>query len=184
MKSRRTPSRKRATVVVPVIAALLAALCGCGEEAPGRNYAVPAELCGIAVGTDDLAPFLPAGDAISVRAKSGGGVRSCQVVVDGRLVLTTTQAWLEEGRTTAYFAYGQSLEAVGHSAEDDRFRYSGNEAFGKTAGCVDSRYGQELYTAMQAQGSGHRDADAMKRLITSYTHEVESSAACDAGALT
>ncbi len=92
--------------------------------------------------------------------------------------MNLTQFWLEKGRTTAYFARGQTLDDPTESEQGGRFLYSGYEAFGKTKTCVDKKYGQELYTAVQAQGSRHRDTDAMKRLIVAYTKEVEKSAAC------
>lgn len=168
-------------VVVPAIAVLVAALSGCDGDESERDYAVPQDLCGVAVDAGDLGPFLPDGKEITVRDKSGGGTKVCEVVVDDKLALRATQAWVEEGKTTAYFASSQSLEAPEHSAEDERFRYSGNEAFGKTEGCVDTEQRQELYTAVQAQSSEHKDADAMKRLITAYTDEVEASPSCKAG---
>lgn len=164
--------------VVPAIAVLVAALSGCGGDESGRDYAVPEKLCGFAVDAADLGPFLPDGRDISVRQKAGGGTKVCEVVVDDKLALRATQAWVEEGKTTAYFASSQSLEAPEHSVEGERFRYSGNQGFGKTRACVDEQHRQELYTAFQAQGSDHRDADAMKRLITAYTGEVEASPAC------
>ncbi|CAL9293750.1 hypothetical protein ABZ568_32365 [Streptomyces olindensis] len=168
---------------VAAISVLAAAMSACDSNESARDYAVPKKLCGVAVDAGDLEPFLPNGKGITVRDKSGGGTKVCEVVVDNKLALRATQAWVEEGKTTAYFASSQSLKAPEHSAEEERFRYSGNEAFGKTDGCVDERHGQELYTAVQAQGSDHSDAEAMKRLITAYTSEVEASAACKAGGL-
>jgi hypothetical protein len=158
-------------------------LSGCSGEAAKREYAVPRTLCGTAINSDDLAPFLPAGKEIRTKSTSGGGINRCRVIVDDKIAATTTQAWLEDDRTTAYFATGQALGALNHSADGDRFRYSGNEAFGKTRNCVDTKYGQELYTAVQISGSEHRDADAMKRLIISYTSQVEQSAECSTSAL-
>jgi len=158
------------------------AISGC-SEAEKREYATPRSLCGTAIDTDEIAPFLPSGRNITVRDDSYTAIKGCEVIVDKKLVISTTQAWLEKGRTTAYFAAGQTLDTPKNSVNEGRFRYSGNEAFGKTQGCVDTRYKQELYTAVQAQGSDHRDADAMKRLIISYTKEVEKSAECTAGSL-
>lgn len=62
-----------------------------------------------------------------------------------------------------------------------RFLYSGYEAFGRTQDCVDDEYGRELYTAVQARGPKHRETDAMKRLIVSYTEQVQDPAACAEG---
>ncbi|GAA3828986.1 hypothetical protein ACFS5L_44505 [Streptomyces phyllanthi] len=182
MYYRRTALLRPVGLAIAAVTALVAATSGCSGDKEEREYAVPSALCGMAVDAEDLTPFLPAGRKITVRDKSSTGIESCEVVVDDTLILTTTQAWLEQGRTTAYFASGQTLNALDHSAEEGRFRYSGNEAFGKAQGCTDTKDKQELYTAIQAQGSKHRDADAMKRLIASYTKEVESSAECTAGA--
>ncbi|GAB2937973.1 hypothetical protein [Streptomyces heilongjiangensis] len=165
-------------------AAVVTILClpmiaGCGGEEPEREYAVPRTLCGTAVERNDLAEFLPAGKEISVTLHSGVDWQRCNVVVDKTSVVNVTQSWLEKGRTTAYYARGQTLDDPTESTQGGRFLYSGYEAFGKTKKCVDKKYGQELYTSVQAQGSKHRDAEAMKRLIIAYTNEVEKSAACD-----
>jgi hypothetical protein len=179
----RTNLRQRHMLTFALVIAFATALSGCSGDEAKREYAIPRTLCGIAIDSDDLTPFLPTGKKITVQGTSGGGINRCKVIVDGKIVATTTQAWLEDGRTTAYFATGQALDTLNHSADGDRFRYSGNEAFGKTRNCVDTKYEQELYAAVQISGSKHHDADAMKRLIISYTSQVEQSAECSAGAL-
>ncbi|MEV5551765.1 hypothetical protein AB0L35_37510 [Streptomyces sp. NPDC052309] len=172
----------RRTIKIPLAAVIvLATVAGCSSEKPERDYAVPDDLCGTPVSAKELTPFLPAGKQIKVSEEDHAGTKICNVVVDGTLVLTATQAWVAQGKTTAYFLAGQTLEEIKHSADSGRFRFSGNESFGKTRNCTDRRYKQELYVALQAQGSEHSDADAMKRLITSYTERVEESAACTAG---
>lgn len=181
-RRRNFPGRPTAAAAVTV-AVLSAAPSGCSGSDQKREYTLPRSLCGTAIDTDDLANFLPPGKRITVRKKPYSGVKNCEVVVDDKLIVTTTLAWLEEGKTTAYFSAGQSLEAPEHSADAGRFRFSDSEAFGKTQDCVDRRHKQELYTAVQAQGSEHRDADAMKRLIASFTKEIEASEACTAGPL-
>jgi hypothetical protein len=158
-------------------------MSGCGGDEQKREYAVPRTLCGTKIDSATLTPFFPPGRKITVRNHSytGIGVKGCQVVVDNNVVLSTTQAWLEKGKTTAYFAAGQTLQDPDRSASGGRFLYSGNQSFGKTQGCVDAKYQEELYTAVQAEGSKHKDADAMKRVIVSYTDTVEKSAECTAG---
>ncbi|MCX4697515.1 MULTISPECIES: hypothetical protein [Streptomyces] len=168
--------------IIAAITAMTSALSACSSEGQEREYTVPSSLCGTAIEATDLAPFLPAGHKITVRDKPYSGTKRCEVVVDNTLIVTTTQMWLKEGDTTAIFAYGQTLDTPKNSAEGGRFQYSGYEAFGKTHDCVDTKAKQALYTAIQAQGSKHRDADAMKRLILSYTKEVESSTECGEGA--
>lgn len=156
-------------------------ISGCGKK-QGRDYAVPEDLCGTRISADDLAPFLPDGHSLKVSGSSKSGIDDCDVIVDDKLIMTATKVWEEGGKTTASLAFRLALHAPKNSAHDGRFWYSGNEAFGKTRGCIDTKRGHELYTALQAQGSEHRDADAMKRLIVSYTQQVEKSADCSAGA--
>ncbi|MET8831670.1 hypothetical protein ABZX40_38210 [Streptomyces sp. NPDC004610] len=168
--------------VAPIaILIFTAVLSSCGESGKSRDYAVPSSLCGTSIGTDALDPFFPSGQNISTSADDDAGIKSCQVTVDNTVVMTTTQVWLERGQTTAYFAQGISLEKLDHSFDDNRFRYSDTEAFGKTRTCVDDEYDQELYTAVQVSDSDHKDAEAMKQVIVAYTGEVEESAECAEG---
>jgi hypothetical protein len=183
MKPGRTVIQKYSPLSVAILTTLTLALTGCGGDEQQREYAIPSTLCGTAVDSDTLTPFLPTGHKITVKEKSYSGAKGCQITVDNKLIFTTSQVWLEEGNRTAFVAARQSLNRASHSAESGRFRYSEYEAFGKTRGCVDTKYKQELYTIMQASGSEPRDAEAMKRLIISYTNEVEKSAECKAGAL-
>ncbi len=97
--------------VVAAISVLAATMSACDSNTSAREYAVPEKLCGVAVDAGDLAPFLPDGKDITVRDESGGGTKVCEVVVDDKLALRATQAWVEEGKTTAYFASSQSLNA-------------------------------------------------------------------------
>ncbi|MFF8973208.1 hypothetical protein [Streptomyces sp. NPDC014995] len=182
MNSHRAIPRKASAVSATVLTALAFLLTGCSDEQQKREYAVPGALCGTAVDSDALTSFLPPGSKITVKGKAYSGAEGCQVVVDDKLIVTAARMWLEEGRTTAYVAARQSFDTPDQSAEDGRFRYSGHEAFGKTRGCVDMKYKQELYTVIQAEGSEHRDAAAMKRLILSFTEAVERSAECTEGA--
>ncbi|CAL9590011.1 hypothetical protein GTW46_31515 [Streptomyces sp. SID6013] len=128
--------------------------------------------------SDEISPFLPQGKSITIQKEDHFGSEICKVVIDKELVLTATQAWVAKGKTTAYFASGQTLDKVTLSSDSGKYRFSGNEAFGKVEGCVNSKRDQELYTALQFQGSEHDDSDAMKHLITAYTEEVESSPMC------
>ncbi|WP_146046259.1 hypothetical protein [Streptomyces cahuitamycinicus] len=183
MKPDRTALRKYSLISAAILTTLTLAITGCGRAEQKREYAIPRTLCGTTVNSDALAPFLPTGQKIRVKDNSYSGAKGCEVIVDRKLIFTTSQVWLDEGNTTAFVAARQALDMTRHSADSGRFQYSEYEALGKTRGCVDTKYKQELYTIMQASGSKHRDAESMKRLIISYTKQVEKSDECTAGAL-
>lgn len=162
-----------------VLAVLAATVTGCGADKETRDYSVPGTLCGIRFDTKELTPFLPPGKKLSVKPDVTPSATWCDVSVDGKLAVRTVQKWWQGGRDTAYFLRSQTLERVEKTADAGRYVYSDNQAFGKTKDCVDEKYKQELYTGVQAYGSDHEDADAMKRLIVSFTERVEKSDACE-----
>jgi hypothetical protein len=170
------------TALAALAALTLIAGCSNGDEKGDRDYAVPGNLCGTSVNSDEISPFFPAGESITAQKDDHLGSQICKVTVDKKLILTATQAWVAEGKTTAYFASGQTLEKISLSSNGGQYRFSGNEAFGKAAECDRNEHNQELYTALQFQGSKHSDSDVMKHLITSYTKEVERSSQCTADA--
>ncbi|MFB7089985.1 hypothetical protein [Streptomyces sp. NPDC056296] len=160
----------------------LTATTGCSGEKKEHDYAVPESLCGTPVNADEIIPFLPAGENVEVKEETHYTTEICKVIVDDVLILTATQAWVAQGKSTPYFAAGQTLETPRRSTDSSRILFSGKEGFGKTHNCVDSKQKQELYVALQFQGSKHSDPEAIKRLVTSYKVEVENSPACTAGA--
>ncbi|WP_158786534.1 hypothetical protein [Streptomyces sp. NRRL F-5065] len=174
-----TRARSGSALVAALLAVLVPAVAGCGAEEERRDYSVPGALCGVRVDAQELTPFLPPGKKLSVKPVVNPASTWCDVSVDGKLAVRTVQNWWQGGHDTAHFLRGQTLERVEQSADGGRYVYSGWQAFGKTKDCVDKNYGQELYTGVQAYGSDHRDADAMKRLIVSFTETVETSDACD-----
>lgn len=161
-----------------ITVATICALSSCDEGGKEREYAIPDRLCGRPI-TSDIADFLPPGNDISMERETHTATTVCEVAVDHKLVLTTTTAWRSANDSTASFAQ-RALAPTKHSAEEGRFRYSGSEAFGRTQNCVAHDGDRALFTAVQALGSEHRDAEAMKRLITSFTASVEKSQECRA----
>lgn len=161
----------RAGAVVTV-SALLVTLSGCTRSEQARTYSTPHSLCGTTVDADELSKFLPSGDNVSTKATA----TRCSLSVDGRRIVYTAQEWWND-MTVFEFAQGMTLDELDHQTDDGHFAYSGNQAFGKTQGCRNGK-DQVLYTAIQATGSKHQDAAAMKKLITAYTRAVERSGAC------
>lgn len=178
------PGRGRSTVAAMAMAtalsALLLGISGCSSEPePKREYATPKSLCGIAVDAGTLAEFLPAGSSASTKETVHTATATrCAVSVDGKRIVYAAQEWWND-MTVLQFAQGLTQDNPEHRTDDGRFAYSGNQAFGKTENCRSSEHDdQVLYTAIQASGSEHEDAAAMKKLITAYTKEVERSPAC------
>ncbi|MFF9770432.1 hypothetical protein ACF1GT_28290 [Streptomyces sp. NPDC014636] len=183
MYARRPLAGLRLAATVTVASTLLVTLSGCSGEDEEREYAPPQSLCGIPVDAKALAPFLPPRRKLSVKQEvANGNTARCVVLVDTRLPVQTSEQWLSGNHDTAYFVAGQPNSELSHQADGGRFLYSGNEAFGKTRKCVSKKLlGSELFTAFQVFTSDHRDANAMKQLIVSYTNAVEKTDTCKAG---
>ncbi len=78
------------------------------------------------------------------------------------------------------FARGMTLDDPDHRTESGKFTYSGYQAFSKVTDCQNNQHkDQVLFSAIQAVGSKHRDAAAMKELITDYTTAIADSEQCE-----
>ncbi|MGW0792548.1 hypothetical protein ACWD04_31105 [Streptomyces sp. NPDC002911] len=182
-RRRAVPGPRSGLAFTAVLLAVLAPMVtGCGTAEETRDYSVPETFCGARIDAKELTPFLPPGKKLSVKPDVDSSAAWCDVSVDGKLAVRTIQTWWQGERDTAYFLRSQTLDQVEKSADAGRYVYSDWQAFGKTEDCVDKKYGQELYTGIQAYGSDHRDADAMKRLIVAFTKTVEESDECDSKA--
>ncbi|MEV7287418.1 hypothetical protein AB0O01_23075 [Streptomyces sp. NPDC093252] len=177
---RMSPLYYRALASIAALT-LCSALSGCGSSDGQREYTVPSSLCGTPIGGDALDPFFSPGKEISTSEKDGSSIKSCSVTVDNKVIITTTQEWVEGEKSTAYFAAALTLEDLDHSHDNGRFLYTATEAFGKTRNCVDERYERELYVGIQVWDPEHKDAEGMKQAIVAYTGEVEQSAECTEG---
>jgi len=173
------PPQRRVFTVVGAVA-LLSALSGCTEDQGEQQYAVPQSACGTPINSEQLAPFLPAGEKLSVRTTSKTDkVTKCSISVDGKLIVQTSQEWWND-MSAFEFARGMTLDDPDQQANGGNYVYSGYQGFGKALNCQNSKHKEQvLYTAVQAPGSKHRDADAMKQLITDFTRAVENSKACN-----
>ncbi|MEV3861043.1 hypothetical protein AB0J38_42880 [Streptomyces sp. NPDC050095] len=176
-----TPLSRRARFAVTLVAlpALLGALTSCSSGEQKREYTTPESLCGTRVDSDALSTFLPPGRQVAVeQTVSTSRARRCAVSVDGRRIVYAAQEWWND-MSVLNFAQGLTDKQPEHRTDDGRYAYSETEAFGRTEDCHSGEHAdQRLYTAVQATGSRHKDADAMKRLISTYTKQVEESEQC------
>ncbi|MEU0454937.1 hypothetical protein ABZ322_18365 [Streptomyces sp. NPDC006129] len=167
-----------------LVVGLALAACSSGNSQEKREYAVPGKLCGTAVERDELTAFLPSGKKLTTREKYLDDKRlteRCDVLVDGKLVVQTSREWWPYKESTSWFANSKTRNALGHQDDGGRFVYSEYEAFGKTEDCrrTTDAYEYAMFTGIQAFDSEHRDANAMKRLIISFTDAVQQSSDCD-----
>lgn len=171
------PHRGRRTGVSLAVSLLCFTLASCSGDQEEREYSTPRAVCGTAIDAEALTEFLPPGKEVSAKATTPSPKATrCAVSVDGKRIVYTAREWWND-MSVLEFAKGLSLDKPGHRTDDGRFAYSEDQAFGKTRNCRDD-HGQVLYTAVLATGSKHRDAAAMKTLITRYTQAVERSDAC------
>jgi len=84
---RSGPSALRHAATAVTLLVLVLATAGC-TDSDSRAYAVPDKVCGVAVDSDLLSPFLPDGQKLTQRAyNSGQESPRCRLSVDGKLVV-------------------------------------------------------------------------------------------------
>lgn len=166
-----------------VVMLLGAALAGCSKEGDRkeRNYAAPNSLCGVAVNSDLLSPFLPPGDRVSMhRTFPDGGTERCTVIVDkSKVALFADQEWLPEREGLRFAAPSSVRRSPDQVTENDQYLYAGAGATGRTKNCADPAHPeQRLFTTIQSFTRDREDSRSMGKLIKTYTKMVEQSKAC------
>ncbi|WP_234386704.1 hypothetical protein [Streptomyces scabiei] len=176
----RTYGRHHRWVTISGAIAFLITLSGCAGNQEKREYSAPKSACDTPINAKALSPFLPAGKKINTKITTDSRrILKCAISVDGQLIVQTSQEWWND-MSVFEFARGMTLDDPDQQTDNDRYVYSGYQAFGKVAGCQSSKHkDQVLYAAVQAVGSKHRDAAAMKQLITDYIDAIEESDQCD-----
>ncbi|MGW5098824.1 hypothetical protein ACWEQ1_14080 [Streptomyces nodosus] len=157
--------------------------CSSGSSKGKREYALPDKLCGIHVDLEELAEFLPPGKKLATKEEFIDHDKlseQCDLSVDGEVAVRTSREWFPQQKTTRWHATAATLANLDHQADGGRFVYSGYEAFGKANDCrrIVSDEKHAMFTGVQVFGSKHRDAKAMKSVITRFTAAVEKSSVC------
>lgn len=115
--SRRRAAGGRVRGAGAVAAVFVLALSACSQD--GRNYAVPGDLCGVAVDSDLLSPLLPDGEKLTQRSYDAGATSPrCRVSVDDRLVLYVSND-LVPPDTDPLKTQDRGLQRLGHPAPAD-----------------------------------------------------------------
>lgn len=155
-------------------------MISCSDGGVKKKYAIPKSLCGVAVPSDVLSPFLPGGSEISVKEiKPESGTRSCQVAIDGEVAFVANREWWmkNDGKVAIASQYHQLKH--GTMMDEGRYLYSATGAVGKINTCVNSQFPFEvMFTVIWAEGDVDGDAHAMKKLITAYSNNVGKSSDC------
>ncbi|MFJ7130759.1 hypothetical protein [Streptomyces sp. NPDC098101] len=150
-------------------------------SSPAREYAVPAELCGVGVPASVLEPVLPPGKEISAHPTDpeGTGIARCRLHVDGKSVFSASvERWEKDASARDVAGPAQSVGPGDARSEDGRFVYSAAGAVGR----VDCRAADDAGRSVWATVRTTRDGttgEQMKDLVTAYADAVGASGACD-----
>ncbi|MFD7290714.1 hypothetical protein [Streptomyces sp. NPDC059863] len=166
-----------------VVVAMGTTLAACSNsKSEERKYAVPNSLCGIAVDTEQLSPFLPSGENISTQKTSpSDGTTRCTITVDGEVAVIASRIWWGKGNGVGVIDVAGAHAKVepGRVTDDEKYFYSATGAVGKTEDCADSGHPeQDLFTVIQVFASDRDDEAGMKSLVSEYTRAVEQSDEC------
>jgi hypothetical protein len=162
---------------VPLVAALLLSVSGCGAEEERREYSVPESLCGLDLGAGLVDPFLPPGKRIHQIEEDDSTDWSCDVSVDGEDVFQVTWEWWEPGWSTRRFASSQAYVKPEHEAADESYVYSGRGAV-TAVRCAERGQDWDVFLAARVRNEGVSDAEAMEEFIVAYREELMRSDPC------
>ncbi|WP_405661858.1 hypothetical protein [Streptomyces sp. RK9] len=156
-------------------------ITGCSGDGEKRSYSTPNSLCGVAVNSSLLTPFLPPGEHVSTqRTFPVQGTEQCDVIVDkSKLTITAKKKWWPERGSVLDVAPASVRRKPYQIGEGKNILYAGTGAVGRTKDCVDPTHSdQRLFTIIQSFTPDRDDVGTMKKLIKAYTKEVEQSKAC------
>lgn len=156
-------------------ASLTLTACSSGSQNDRKEYAVPTDLCGTALPSDDLAPLLPGGDKISSSRTALQGYSVCYLSVDGKKVLSSLAQRVEAGTTVTDVADS----TYGLKADSDRTETAvavvSDEAAVAQVSCAQPRNdGQLVFTTLRELDRTADPAD-LKKAVTAFAKSVASS---------
>ncbi|MFE5729842.1 hypothetical protein ACFQ7A_02860 [Streptomyces sp. NPDC056528] len=182
VKPMRTPPRRLARLLGAGVGAgaVLALTVSCSS--PAREYAVPADLCGVEVPASVLEPVLPPGKEISAHPTDpkGTGIARCRLHVDGKSVFSASiERWEKDTSARDVADLAQSVDPGDTQSEDARFVYSAEGAVGRVVCRAADAAGRSVWATVRTTRDG-TTPEQMKDLVTAYADSAAASGACDA----
>ncbi|MFD8199386.1 hypothetical protein [Streptomyces sp. NPDC059701] len=163
------------------VAVLLSVATGCSDG--GRDYAVPKDLCGVEVGSDLLAPFLPDGEKVAQRAYDAGDTSPrCRVTVDDRLILYVADD-LVPPDTDPLKVQDRALLRLGNPAPVDVGEAArvANRGATAVAGCTRDGAEKKFVTLLQLERSTPEDTEQRRSALTDLLRAYSPKAMADLG---
>ncbi|MEU3859887.1 hypothetical protein AB0F03_21385 [Streptomyces sp. NPDC028722] len=162
----------------------LSASAGCSSDDQKRDFAIPKELCGVAVQAGPLTRLLPAsGKRLDVEkvAPSAESHATCDVTVDGNVVLTVEEEHIKSGRSAWIIASYD--HGIGHvkSSDGGSIAYVGRAAV-SVVPCTGKGIRKEaVSTYIRLLKPGRQDDSSMRQLIRAYTESLKKLQPCGTG---
>ncbi|MFF9674795.1 hypothetical protein ACF1GS_24350 [Streptomyces eurythermus] len=168
------------SVVALLGAGLLVGLTtSCSSPSPTREYAVPSDVCGTHVARSLLEPLLPPGEKVSAQPTSSVGVERCRMLVDGKVVLSTSIEKHDANTSVgdvASSAYG--VEPTDTRADGGRTIYSKTGAVSLVECPGSASANSTLWATVRT--SHDVKASSMRDFIKGYATALGKSDACRA----
>ncbi|MFF7977139.1 hypothetical protein [Streptomyces sp. NPDC007905] len=168
------------TLGVSLTAAMvLGASAGCSSDSPKREFTAPKDLCGIAVPASSLTRLLPAsGKQIDAKETKSDSRATCEVQVDGDVVLTVERERVDAGRSAwniASYDHG-----IGHvkSGDDDAIAYVDRASVSVVPCRQRGNQDEAMSTYIRTLKPGRQDESAMRGLISRYTATLKEQRPC------
>ncbi|MFJ2892648.1 hypothetical protein ACIO53_42125 [Streptomyces sp. NPDC087305] len=162
---------------------LVLATAGCTDSG-SRAYSVPDEVCGVAVDSDLLSPFLPDGKKLTQRAYDAGQESPrCRLSVDGKLVVYLTGD-VVPADTDPVKVQDRALVRLGNPASvdiGDSARVADNGALA-VAKCTYKGQQRKFVTLVQLQkkvpAKTSQRRDALSSFLKSYFPKAMAKQGC------
>jgi hypothetical protein len=179
LRGARSARTRRVWAVAALAVAVGTAVAGCSSssDGPGREYAVPAKVCGVPVPGSALEPLLPGGKKLVSESSGSNGLRTCKLSVDGKLAVTARVERWEHGTSfQKVLAATPGLGGKQGPASGDTAVASGSTGLAKVACPGSAPDGEEVFATFRAENSPGEPA--MSKAVTAYAAKAGTATNC------